>query len=226
MYKKTILVIFIILCSLAVIQGCGEGNEPLLSSTLTDDGTPPHSPSWRDTPYTIEKLYEEHYKVTLQWNKVTTNRDNNPKDNLAGYKILKADANGNLISTFMTPTQPGSSYEFYVDTDPNLKEGKSFSYRLIAFDTYFRESTTSGPQLVNITTQSSDKPKAVTGLRYDALSGSGQTATVILYWEAVKEYEDGSSVSSNLQGYEIYRSDGSIRPDIPLAIVTPENLFC
>lgn len=224
MYKKTILLICIILCLIAVIQGCGEGDEPLLSSTLTDDGTPPHSPSWRDTPYTIEKLYEEHYKVTLQWNKVTTNRDNNPKDNLAGYKLLKSDANGNLISTFMTPTQPGSSYEFYVDTDPNLQEGKSFSYRLIAFDTYFRESTTSGPQLINISTQNSDKPKAVSGLRYDALSGNGQTASVILYWDSVKEYEDGSSISSNLQGYEIYRSDGSIRPEIPLAIVTPENL--
>lgn len=223
MIKKTILLIGFILTVIAAIQGCGEGSEPLLSSTLKDDGIPPHSPSWRDTPYTIEKLYEEHYKVTLQWNKVTTNRDNNPKGNVAGYKILKADANGNLVSTFMTPIQPGSSYEFFVDANPNLKEGTSYSYRLMAFDTYFRESTTSGPQLINIVTLSADKPKAVTGLRFETQM-NGNVTMVYLFWDPVKEYEDGASVSNNLLGYEIYRADGSVRPTIPLAIVTPENV--
>ncbi|PKK91691.1 MAG: hypothetical protein CVV64_03240 [Candidatus Wallbacteria bacterium HGW-Wallbacteria-1] len=223
MLRKSLIAIACLIMAFTIVQGCGEGNEPLLSSTLSDDGLPPHSPSWRDTPYTIEKIYEEHYKVTLQWNKVTTNKDNNPKGNVAGYKILKADANGNLISTFMTPTQPGSSYEFFVDTDPNLKEGASFSYRVLAFDTYFRESNSSGPQLITITTQTSDKPKAVTGVNYKTQS-DGNMSTVTLYWDPVKEYEDGASISTNLMGYEIYRSDGSIRPNIPLAIVTPENV--
>jgi len=201
-----------------IINGCGEGNQPLLSTTMRDDGVPPGAPQWKDFAYTVENVFKNHYKVTLKWNKVTVNKDNKPKNNIAGYKVLKADASGSLIATYMVPTRTGGSDEFFVDTDPNLTEGKQYSYRIVAFDTFFREGPSSSPQVVRIQAQSSDKPAPPTRFNYTTTDRE-----IIVYWEPVTTYEDGSPIDGNLEGYELFRSIGNVVPDIPLAIVSPEQ---
>ncbi len=201
-----------------LIYGCGEGNDPLLSSSLRDDGLPPAAATWKTIPYDVENIWQDRYKVTLKWNKVTTNKDKREKHNIAGYKILKADTTGNLIATYLVETRTGGSDEFYIDTDTNLIEGKEYSYRLISFDTFLRESEASSPQLVKIQVTLSERPMPPQSFYW--VPGINE---VTIFWAPVTSYEDGTAIDGNLYGYELFRNSGNDTPEIPLAILDPQQ---
>ncbi len=221
MFKKGIISLTLLLCLVWLIvgtQGCGEGDNQLLSEAMRDDGIEPNTPTWKSIPYDVEKVSEDRYRVTLYWNKVTTNKLGHPKANIAGYKILKSDVNENLIDTFWTGTRSGSQAEYFIDTDTGNIENKRYIYRIIAFDTYLRDSSASAPQLVNIIEAAGEKPRAPSDFNYVVMNEQ----QIVLYWKPVTSYQDGTNIDQNLKGYEIYRSTTTTRPDIPLALVSQD----
>jgi fibronectin type 3 domain-containing protein len=81
-----------------------------------------------------------------------------------------------------------------------------------------RESPASSPQLVKIQVTISDRPMSPQNFYW-----TPGNKEVTIYWSPVTSYEDGTSIDGNLYGYELYRSTGNDTPDIPLAILDPEQ---
>jgi parallel beta-helix repeat protein len=127
------------------------------------------------------------HAVTLSWNA-------NPEPDLGGYHIFmnitNGDANGpfDLIKTVSkTITQ--------IDIR-NLLEKTTYYFVITAYDTILSNSSFS--QVLSATTLDETPPKAPTGLKAKAISGS----SILLNWN--------SSMDSDLAGYIIYMNDTGV----------------
>ncbi len=204
--------------SVIFIIGCGEGTDPLLSSSQRDIDNPPAKPIWTEMPIDVEQIWGERYKVTIRWKTVTTDEMTIKKTNIAGYKVFKYNNKEKLVDTFITQIKSNSNEQFFVDTNTDLVKGTEFSYSVVTFDTYMVESKKSAPQLVKITGEI--LKRLMSPQNFHWVHGKNEAT---IYWDPVTAYEDGTSISTDLYGYEIYRNDNNEAPEIPLAILNPQQ---
>ncbi len=90
-YNYVFLAVFIF--AIMVFVGCTQSTNNSSSSSVipwSDDGVEPNNPTWKiDTPYVVQKLTEQFYQVTLDWNRVSTNKYEQVKKNIVGYNIFR-----------------------------------------------------------------------------------------------------------------------------------------
>ncbi|ECP9029756.1 hypothetical protein FU976_08045 [Campylobacter jejuni] len=160
-----------------------------VSAMLTADTIAPKQVT--GLSYTVEQG-----KVILNWNAVTQNTDDSAIDDLAGYRVFRKDAAGDVFSLLGSVESLVTTY-----TDMTAKAGANYIYAVSAFDD--EETPNVGEVSADLLVKTI--PSVPTGL---VSSASGVAIT--LNWNTVKVELD-AKLNENLAGYNVYRSevDGS-----------------
>jgi len=214
-YDSLFLVIFII--TLIALAGCTESKTSSSSVVQSDDGIEPNNPSWNEeVPFVVQKLIEQSYQVTLHWNKVTTNKCGQAKNNISGYYIYRRLEDG--VNQKVATT----AEDYYVDKSGELTEGKKIFYTIVAFDNQFRESLPSAPQLIKMQLITEPAPKAPSNINF-ALARQSVTGlssgSIIVSWDPPTQKTDGTPLL-DLKEFEIERRDGKTNEWQPAAKIS------
>ncbi|HNY12815.1 MAG TPA: hypothetical protein PKK26_14605, partial [Candidatus Wallbacteria bacterium] len=206
-YNYVFLAVFIF--TIMFFVGCTQSSNNSSSSVITwsDDGVEPNNPTWKiDTPYVVQKLTEQFYQVTLDWNPVTTNKYDQVKKNIVGYYIFRR-REGGADKKIATTTDDN-----YVDKTSELIEGEKFIYTVVAFDNLLRQSATSAPQIIRLQPTTGSVPKPPANIFFapsrQTVFGSDR-GSIIVSWDPPKQNTDGATLD-DLKEFEIERHSGNI----------------
>nr|HPG59290.1 hypothetical protein [Candidatus Wallbacteria bacterium] len=93
--KHNYLFLSLFVFTLMVFAGCTESKNSSSVIPWSDDGVEPNNPTWKiDTPFVVQKMTEQFYQVTLDWNPVTTNKYDQAKKNIVGFYIFRRREGG------------------------------------------------------------------------------------------------------------------------------------
>ncbi len=222
--KHNYLVLAVFVMSVMMFVGCTTSNNSTSSVvTWSDDGVEPNNPTWKiDTPYVVQKLTEQYYQVTLDWNPVTTNKYDQTKKNIVGYYIFRR-REGGADKKIATTTD-----DYYVDKSAELIEGEKFIYTVVAFDNYLRQSATSAPQTIRLDATTGSVPKAPQNIFF---APARQTqfgidrGSIIISWDPPTQNTDGSTLD-DLKEFEIQYHPGNVNDWTQIAKVPAgSNVF-
>jgi len=208
-YNYVFLAVFIF--AIMVFVGCTQSTNNSSSSSSvipwSDDGVEPNNPTWKiDTPYVVQKLTEQFYQVTLDWNPVTTNKYDQVKKNIVGYYIFRR-REGGADKKVATTTDDN-----YVDKSAELIDGEKFIYTVVAFDNLLRQSAPSAPQIIRLQPTTGSVPKPPMNVFFapsrQTVFGSDRGA-IIVSWDPPKQNTDGSTLD-DLKEFEIERHSGNV----------------
>ena len=129
---------------------------------------------------------EELGRVLLRWSHPRRDEDGGELSGLDGYAVLRAEEGSGSPVPIDTVGADVSQY-----TDTGLKRLTTYSYTIVAFDS--RGNSSRAADEVLVTTRGLAVPGRVTA--------AGEIGRVVVSWEAVS--------GSELQGYNVYRSDRS-----------------
>ncbi len=133
--------------------------------------------------------------VTLNWDSVTTNEDDTPITDLAGYNLYRSEVSGagyNFVDFISGPTTT-----YY---DSGLEEGGTYYYVVRALDNNNNESVNSPELQISLLYELAPAaPDNVTLVQIDPI-------TVRVDWDPVTTNEGGSLIV-DLAGYRVYRCD-------------------
>jgi len=196
--------VLLILLTMALSTGCqskSTGTSPT-GQVLIDDGYIPDSPKWdKNSPIALQKVSEKAYQAILDWDIVTTSKEDNTKKNVIGYNIYrrKESAIDKKIATL------SSDQHYYIDKSLELIEGEKFIYTISAFDNMLRESNRSDPQMVIVQPEKKAVPKPPSRMFFapgSSIAFGNDRGDIIISWDAPMENTDNSTTSDIVE-YEI-----------------------
>lgn len=204
-YNYLLLALFIF--AVFVFVGCTESKNSSSVVAWSDDGVEPNNPTWKiDTPFVVQKLTEQFYQVTLDWNPVTTNKYDQTKKNVVGYYIFRR-REGGADKKIATTTDDN-----YVDKSAELVEGEKMIYTVVAFDNLLRESAPSAPQIVRLTPTTGNVPKPPANIFFaparQTIFGIDR-GSIIISWDPPLQNTDGSPLD-DMKEFEVERHSGNI----------------
>ncbi|MFA5480182.1 MAG: fibronectin type III domain-containing protein [Candidatus Muiribacteriota bacterium] len=204
MNRKHFVAITGILLILLVIIGCGGKETGIAGIAMYDDGEAPAIPQGIQ----VRSIYlftnptlgsnDKRYQVVVRWNKVTKNINDKQKDNIIGYKIFRNDTN--------TPIGiVDKDTLIFEDNSTDLREGKSYTYYVTAFDSLLRETRSDGQRITispsNASGHMPDRPLNVIVIRE-----ANRTATMV--WDKPQNISDLAEANDPIDSYIIYRQVG------------------
>ena len=205
--KHNYLFFSLFVFALMVFAGCTESKNTSSVIPWSDDGVEPNNPTWKiDTPYVVQKMTEQFYQVTLDWNPVTTNKYDQAKKNIVGYYIFRR-REGGADKKIATTTD-----DYYIDKSSELIEGEKFVYTVVAFDNMLRQSAPSAPQTLRLEATAGSIPKPPANVYF---APARQTVfgmdrgSIIVSWDPPTQNTDGSPLD-DLKEFEIERHSGNI----------------
>lgn len=202
--KFALYSILLILLTMALSTGCNSKTSETApaAALLVDDGYVPDSPKWdKNAPAVLQKVTDKSYQVILDWDPVTTNKDDDQKRNVIGYNVYrrKQSTVDKKIATL------ASDQHYYIDKSSELIEGEKYIYSVSAFDNMLRESIHADGQMIIVQPEKKTVPKSPSRMFFAPgtnIAFGNERGDIIISWDAPMENID-NSYASDIVEYEI-----------------------
>ncbi|MCK9224307.1 MAG: fibronectin type III domain-containing protein [Candidatus Muirbacterium halophilum] len=205
MTKKNVFLLSVFVLALLIIIGCGDKDSGISGYAMYDDGESPNIPQglqvssvYLYSSPTLTGANEKRFKIILRWNKVSSNINGEPKDNIIGYKIFRN-----------TKDKPIGIVDkdslIFEDNDTTIKEGKNYSYFVVAFDSLLRETFSDAQSIrVSATTSAGHMPDRP--LKVVLIRESNNSITMV--WDKPENISELAEANDPIDSYMIYRKIG------------------